>query len=70
MDPDIFENLFDTASFAPKRANRAFYSNAKVDELIRQGRSTLDREKRKEIYGEMNFSARPNWSSKRATMTL
>ena len=53
QDPDIFENLFATASFAPKRANRTFYSNPRVDELIQQGRSTLDREKRKAIYDEV-----------------
>ena len=53
QDPDIFENLFATASFAPKRANRTFYSNPRVDELIREGRSTLDRQKRKVIYDEI-----------------
>ena len=53
QDPDIFENLFATASFAPKRANRTFYSNPRVDELIQEGRSTLDREKRKAIYDEI-----------------
>ena len=40
QDPDIFEHIFDTASFAPKRANRTFYSNPRVDELIAEGRST------------------------------
>ena len=53
QDPDIFENLFATESFAPKRANRTFYSNPRVDELIREGRSTLDRLKRKVIYNEI-----------------
>jgi peptide/nickel transport system substrate-binding protein len=53
QDPDIFENLFATSSFAPKRANRTFYSNPQVDELIRQGRSTLDQQKRKQIYDEI-----------------
>ena len=53
LDPDIFENLFDTASFAPKRANRTFFSNPRVDGLIREGRSTLDRGKRKQIYDEI-----------------
>ena len=53
QDPDIFENLFATASFAPRRANRTFYSNARVDELIREGRSTLDQQKRKAIYDEI-----------------
>ena len=53
QDPDIFEYVFDSASFPPKRANRSFYSNARVDELIREGRSTLDQSKRKVIYGEI-----------------
>ncbi len=53
QDPDIFENLFATASFAPKRANRTFYSNPRVDELIREGRSTLDQQKRKAIYDQI-----------------
>ncbi len=42
QDPDMFENVFATSSFAPKRANRTFYSNPRVDELIQEGRSTLD----------------------------
>ena len=53
QDPDIFENVFDTASFAPKRANRTFYSNPQVDELIREGGSTLDQQKRKVIYDQI-----------------
>jgi len=53
QDPDIFEYVFDTASFPPKRANRTFYSNPRVDELIREGRTTLDQQKRKAIYAEV-----------------
>jgi ABC-type transport system substrate-binding protein len=53
QDPDIFEYVFDSASFPPKRANRTFYSNPRVDELIREGRTTLDQEKRKIIYAEI-----------------
>ncbi len=53
QDPDIFEYVFDSASFPPKRANRTFYSNSRVDELIREGRSTLDQQKRKIIYAEI-----------------
>jgi peptide/nickel transport system substrate-binding protein len=53
LDPDIFEHVFDTDSFAPKRANRTFYSNPRVDALIREGRSTLDQDKRKIIYDEI-----------------
>ena len=50
---DIFEYVFDSNSFPPKRANRTFYANARVDELIREGRSTLDQQKRKIIYDEI-----------------
>ncbi len=53
LDPDIFEHIFDTGSFAPKRANRTFYSNPRVDELIREGRETLDQQKRKAIYDQI-----------------
>jgi len=53
QDPDIFEYVFDSASIPPRRANRSFYSNPRVDELIREGRTTLDQEKRKVIYAEI-----------------
>ena len=53
QDPDIFEYVFDSASFPPKRANRTFYANPRVDALIREGRSTLDQQKRKIIYDEI-----------------
>jgi ABC-type transport system substrate-binding protein len=53
QDPDIFEYVFDSASFPPKRANRTFYSNPRVDELIHEGRTTLDLAKRKVIYAEI-----------------
>ncbi len=53
QDPDIFEAIFDSSSFAPKRYNRTFYSNPKVDGLIREGRTTLDQEKRKVIYDQI-----------------
>jgi len=53
QDPDIFEYVFDSGSFPPKRANRTFYSNPRVDALIREGRTTLDQERRKAIYAEV-----------------
>ena len=53
LDPDIFEHIFGSASFAPKRANRTFYSNPRVDRLILEGRSTLDQQKRKVIYDQI-----------------
>ncbi len=52
-DPDIFENIFYSASFPPKRANRGYYSNPKVDALIDEGRRTVDQQKRKEIYAQL-----------------
>ncbi len=53
LDPDIFEHIFDSNSFAPRRANRTFYSNPRVDELILAGRSTIDQEKRRVIYDQI-----------------
>jgi peptide/nickel transport system substrate-binding protein len=50
QDPDIFENVFDTASFAPKRANRGYYSNPEVDRLIAQGRHDVDEQQRATEY--------------------
>jgi ABC-type transport system substrate-binding protein len=53
LDPDIFEHVFGSNSFAPRRANRTFYSNPRVDELIREGDSTVDQQKRKAAYDEI-----------------
>jgi peptide/nickel transport system substrate-binding protein len=53
QDPDIFENVFDSASFAPKRANRGYYSNPEVDTLIAEGRRSVDEKKRAAVYGEI-----------------
>jgi len=53
QDPDIFESVFDSASFAPKRQNRTYYSNSRIDELIRTGRGTVDQEARKHAYTEI-----------------
>jgi peptide/nickel transport system substrate-binding protein len=52
-DPDIFEHVFHSASFPPKRANRSYYVNPKVDRLIDEGRRELDLPKRKQIYTEL-----------------
>jgi peptide/nickel transport system substrate-binding protein len=53
QDPDIFEYVFHSASFPPKRANRGYYSNPRVDQLLDAGRHTLDQAERKRIYGEV-----------------
>jgi peptide/nickel transport system substrate-binding protein len=50
QDPDIFENVFDTASFAPRRANRGYYSNPEVDRLIAEGRRSVDQKERTAAY--------------------
>jgi peptide/nickel transport system substrate-binding protein len=52
-DPDIFENIFDSASFPPRRSNRSYYSNAQVDALIAEGRRTVDQDKRRADYFEL-----------------
>jgi peptide/nickel transport system substrate-binding protein len=52
-DPDIFEALFHSASFPPKRFNRSYYSNPKLDKLIEEGRQELDRGRRQKIYAEI-----------------
>jgi ABC-type transport system substrate-binding protein len=52
-DPDIFENVFHSASFAPRRANRSYYSNPRVDALIDLARREIDQQKRKTYYAEI-----------------
>ncbi|HEX8253586.1 MAG TPA: ABC transporter substrate-binding protein [Thermoanaerobaculia bacterium] len=52
-DPDWYYILFHSRNFPPEGQNRGFYSNARVDQLIMEGRSTFDRAKRKQAYGEI-----------------
>jgi peptide/nickel transport system substrate-binding protein len=52
-DPDIFEALFHSASVPPKRFNRGYYSNPKMDALIEAGRRELDHAKRRAIYADV-----------------
>jgi peptide/nickel transport system substrate-binding protein len=52
-DPDIFYYAFHSSSFPPKHANRSYYSNPEMDRLIDAGRSTVDQEKRKQIYAQV-----------------
>jgi peptide/nickel transport system substrate-binding protein len=53
QDPEIFEYIFDSKSFAPRRANRSYYANPQVDAWIEQARTELDQEKRKAIYARI-----------------
>ncbi len=52
-DSDIFEAVFDSKSTPPRRYNRTYYNNPRVDELIADGRRELDQSKRKAIYAEL-----------------
>ena len=52
-DPDIFGYAFQSSRFPPAGANRAFYSNAKVDALIDQARREVDTSVRKPLYAEV-----------------
>jgi len=52
-DPDIYYNLFHSESTPPNGANRVFYRNPRLDRLVEAGRTTLDPEKRKAIYKEV-----------------
>jgi peptide/nickel transport system substrate-binding protein len=52
-DPDIFYYAFHSSSFPPKHANRGYYVNPEIDRLIDQGRHTVDQERRKQIYAQV-----------------
>ncbi len=52
-DPDIFEYAFDSAKFPPNGANRGYYSNHKIDELIDKARRAVDPNVRKPLYAEV-----------------
>lgn len=53
QDPDFFYIIFHSRNFPPEGQNRGFYANSRVDRLIEEGRATFDRNKRKQIYGEI-----------------
>jgi len=53
QDPDMFEAVFHSSKFPPNGANRGHYANPRVDELIDEGRRTLDQDRRKAIYAEL-----------------
>src|SRR5439155_476494 len=52
-DPDIFEYVFHSGKFPPNGANRSFYSNPSLDELIDLARTELDQNTRKQHYAEI-----------------
>jgi len=52
-DPDIFEYAFHSSRFPPNGANRVFYLNPRVDDLIDQARRQTDPAARKPLYAEI-----------------
>lgn len=50
--PDIFSYAFSTARFSPKGANRAHYSNARLDVLLDDASASSDPAKRRTDYVE------------------
>ncbi|HEU4521383.1 MAG TPA: ABC transporter substrate-binding protein, partial [Thermoanaerobaculia bacterium] len=52
-DPDFYHTIFHSASLAPVGQNRGYFINKRVDQLIEEGRTTFDREKRKQAYSEI-----------------
>jgi len=52
-EPDIFYEVCHSAQLPPGGLNRGRYANSRVDELVALGRFTMDEEKRREAYGEV-----------------
>src|SRR5438045_4070991 len=52
-DPDIFEYAFDSARIIPNGANRQFYSNPRMDQLIAKARTETDQNARKQAYARI-----------------
>lgn len=53
VDPDVYYNLFHSASFPPDGDNRGHYNNSVVDRLLEQGRRESDRHRRKALYQQV-----------------
>jgi peptide/nickel transport system substrate-binding protein len=53
QDPDFYYVLFNSKNLPPEGQNRGFYQNARIDQLLEQGRTTFDRAKRKPAYDEV-----------------
>ncbi len=52
-DPDFYYVIFHSKNIPPEGQNRGYYTSPRVDALIAQGRATFDRNKRREIYSEI-----------------
>lgn len=53
QDPDFYYVIFYSKNTPPSGQNRGYYANPKVDQLLVEGRSTFDKAKRKEMYGQV-----------------
>ena len=53
LEPDIFHYIFHSSMMPPNGANRGFYENKIVDELLERGRKTVELDKRKGIYAQV-----------------
>lgn len=51
--PDIFRYSFATSSFPPHGANRGFYTNPRLDQLLTEAASTSDRSQQQASYREV-----------------
>jgi peptide/nickel transport system substrate-binding protein len=52
-DPDFYYTIFHSDSIPPAGQNRGSWTNDRVDRLIMEGRSTFDRESRRQAYIEL-----------------
>jgi peptide/nickel transport system substrate-binding protein len=53
LDPDIYYNVFHSASGPPNGDNRGRYSNRQIDELVEQGRKATENSERKMVYSQV-----------------
>jgi peptide/nickel transport system substrate-binding protein len=52
-DPDIYENIFASASTPPRRNNRGFYASAEMDSLLAAARRSTDQNERAALYRQV-----------------
>lgn len=57
VDPDHYHEVFLSTAVPPKGWNRGFYSDPGVDRWIEEARRTVDREKRKALYADVQRRA-------------
>jgi peptide/nickel transport system substrate-binding protein len=52
-EPDFFYDVCHSSQFPPEGVNRDRYANPEVDKLVEHGRVTIDQDRRKEIYHQV-----------------